>query len=83
MQIAALVLGVLSLLGFLVAFIPCLGWFNWFNIPFAVIGLVIGIIALANAEPMENKSAGIAGIVCCAIAIVIGGARLLLGGGLI
>ena len=83
MQVAALVLGILSLLGFLVAFIPCLGGFNWCKIPFAVIGLVFGIIALANAEPYESKGAGIAAVVCCAVAIVIGGARLLLGGGII
>ncbi len=82
MQIAALVLGILSLLGFLVAFLPCVGWFNWFNIPFAIIGLIIGIISLAAAEPGESKTTGIAGLVCCSFAIVIGAIRLFIGGGI-
>ncbi|MDO5608950.1 MAG: hypothetical protein Q4G08_10905 [Capnocytophaga sp.] len=82
MKTAALIFGILSILGMLLGFIPCLGAFNWLNIPFAVIGLIISIVAYTN-EDGKPKGNATAGIVMCAIAIVFGGIRLLLGGGIL
>jgi len=82
MQVLSLVWGILSVVGMLVGFVPCLGWINWLNIPFAGVGLIISGVALAtNNEP--NKAAGAAGLVCCAVALVLGSIRLLLGAGLV
>jgi hypothetical protein len=67
----------------LVGFIPCLGSLNWLNIPFSVTGLIISGIALASAKKEENKGGSIAGIICCAIAILFGLIRLIAGGGVV
>jgi len=79
MGIAGLIIGIISIVGFLIGMIPFLGWFNWFNIPLAGLGLLFGIIGAATSD---SKGSSIAGIVLCAIAIFIGGIRLMLGGGL-
>lgn len=80
MKTASLVLGILVFLGMVVAFVPFLGWLNWGVIPIAIIGLIISIIATATVK--EKRGPAIAGIVLCAIAILGGGIRLILGGGI-
>lgn len=83
MNTASLTLGILALAGMLIGFVPCFGSFNWLNIPFALIGLVIGIIALTQTKEGESKSNAIIGTVLCAAAIVFGFFRLILGGGIL
>lgn len=80
MQILSLVWGILAILGLGVAFVPCLGSLNWLNIPFAIVGLIIGIAA--KAQP-GNSGAAMAGIVLNAIAIGLGVLRLIVGGGIL
>lgn len=81
MKTASLVMGILSICGMFFGFIPCLGAFNWLNIPFAILGLIISIVAYTrnDAEPKGNAKAGIA---MCAIAMIFGLIRLVLGGGI-
>ena len=79
MQVISLAWGILALLGFTVAFIPCLGWFNALNIPFAIAGLIVSIIAHISATP-GRRSFSVVGIVLCVIAILIGSKRWILGG---
>ena len=82
MQTLSLFWGMLAILGMLVAFFPCLGALNWINIPFAVIGLVISVAAYVGGK--EGKKGGsLIGLICCAIAVVFGGVRLVLGGGIL
>lgn len=83
MKTASLVLGILAIVGMIVGFFPCLGSFNWLNIPFAVVGLVIGIVALAQSKDDEPKSYAITGTVLCGAAIFFGLLRLMLGGGVL
>jgi len=83
MQIASLIFGILSLVGMLIAFIPCLGSLNWINIPFAIVGLVISAISYSNAPVGESKGSEMAGIIMCGIAIIFGMFRLVIGGGII
>lgn len=84
MQIASLIFGILSILGMLVAFIPCLGALNWLNIPFSVIGLIISIIAFTQKTwPEESKGYSKAGLIMCTVAIVFGFMRLVVGGGIV
>ncbi|RZK56066.1 MAG: hypothetical protein EOO87_06335 [Pedobacter sp.] len=83
MKTASLVMGILSIVGMLFGFIPCLGAFNWLNIPFAVIGLIISIIALNQKIPGQSNGNATAGLVMCAIAVVFGLLRLILGGGVV
>lgn len=72
MKIIGLILGILAALGMLLAFIPLLGWLNWFNIPFAIVGLIFSVI---------SKSKG--GTILCIVAVIFGMIRLALGGGII
>ncbi len=82
MQMISLVWGILAVLGLGVAFIPCFGSLNWLNIPFAIVGLIISIVATTKAPPGQNGSA-IAGIVLNALAVLLGMVRLIVGGGIL
>lgn len=83
MQIVSLIWGILSLVGFIVGLIPCVGWWNWINIPFAGLGLIFCIIALATAKPGESRTGSITGLILCGIAVIVGVIRLILGGGVV
>ncbi len=82
MLVLSLVWGILAALGMIVAFFPCLGSLNWLNIPFAAVGLIVSIVAVATSK-QERKGAGVAGIVLCAIAVLFGLIRLAMGGGVL
>ena len=79
MQFLGLLFGICSIMGMFVAFLPLLGWMNWGVIPFAIAGLVISIIGVATAK--KSSRLGVAAIVLCGVAIVIGAFRLNIGGG--
>lgn len=64
--------GILAMIGMVLGMIPLLGWLNWFNIPLAMLGLLLSIIGKSNG-----------GIVICVVAIFFGLIRLIIGGGLI
>lgn len=82
MLVLSLIWGILAAIGMIVAFFPCLGSLNWLNIPFAALGLVFSIVAVATSR-QQQKGAGIAGIVLCAVAVLLGLIRLALGGGIL
>jgi hypothetical protein len=79
MQLLALIWGILAVAGMLLAAIPCLGALNYLNIPFAIGGLIVAIVATTNAPP-GAKGSGTAAIVLNVLAIVLGMLRLALGG---
>lgn len=79
MQLLALVWGMLAIVGLGIAFIPCLGWLNWANIPFAIVGLIIGAASASNA-PVGQRGTALTGVVLNGVAIVLGFVRLMLGG---
>ena len=82
MQVVSLVWGILAVLGLGIGFVPCLGALNWLNIPFAIVGLIISIVATTKA-PRGRQGAAIAGIVLNALAIFLGSIRLVAGGGVL
>lgn len=51
MGLLSLLWGIFALLWMLLAFIPLLGWGNWFMIPFAVVGAIIAAIGIAITAP--------------------------------
>jgi hypothetical protein len=75
----ALIWGILAVAGLGVAILPCLGALNWLNIPFAIVGLIISVVATSNA-PAGRRGAAVAGLVLNAIAIAFGALRLVFGG---
>ena len=72
MNVASLIIGVVALLLALVAFIPLLGWANWFIIPLAMIGAVVGMASRSTGGRNLNL-----------FVIVVGVVRLMLGGGIL
>ena len=68
----SLIIGVVALVGALIAFIPLLGWANWLIIPLAIVGAVIGMISRSSGGRNLNL-----------FVIVIGVIRLILGHGIL
>lgn len=72
MNLLSTIIGLMALIIALVGFIPFLGWLNWFAIPLAVVGLVLGLM---SREPNGRNI----NLVVLALAII----RLALGGGIL
>jgi hypothetical protein len=72
MNIISAIIGIGALLIALVGFIPFLGWLNWFAIPVAVVGLVLGLLSRETSGRNIN-------LVVLALAVI----RLALGGGIL
>lgn len=81
MQVISLTWAILALIGMVVGFIPCFGWVNWFNIPFAFAGLIIGVISYAATRTGDRNNSLVA-ILLCVLAIIIGSKRLVAGWGI-
>jgi len=71
LNIVSLVIGAVALVLAVFAFIPLLGWANWFIIPVAAIGAGIGVLSRSTAGRNLNL-----------VVIGIGVIRLMLGGGI-
>ena len=72
MNALSIVIGLMALIIALVGFIPLLGWLNWFVIPGAVVGLVLGLLSQKTSGRNIN-------LVVLALAMI----RLALGGGIL
>jgi hypothetical protein len=72
MNVISVIIGLVALVIALVGFIPLLGWLNWFVIPGAVVGLVLGLMSRKTSGRNIN-------LVVLALAII----RLALGGGIL
>lgn len=93
MKLASMILGITALVGMLVGFIPCLGWLNWFNIPVALIGLILGLVDYTNTnneipvepyDPLVRRPKPLPiGAILCGVALFLCSIRLVLGGGII
>ncbi len=64
-------IGAFAMLGAFVAFVPLLGWLNWFVIPFAAVGLAFGAVSDGRAGRNLNI-----------VVIVVAVLRLMIGGGI-
>ena len=72
LNFVSLIIGIVALLCAAVAFIPLLGWLNWFIIPLAVIGAGVGQLGQGRSGRNLNL-----------FVIVVGIVRLMLGGGFV
>lgn len=70
-NLLSIVIGVVALLGALVAFVPLLGWLNWIVIPLALVGLAFGAVSDGRAGRNLNL-----------VVIGVGVVRLMIGGGI-
>ena len=82
MGFISLLWGIVALLWMILAFIPLLGWGNWFVIPFAAVGVIIAAIGLLFTSAPNRGRAKI-GLILNGLVIVVGVIRLSLGGGVI
>lgn len=71
LNIVSLIIGAVALIFAAIAFMPLLGWLNWFVIPLAIIGAAVGLVSRGRAGQNLNL-----------FVIVIGVIRLTLGGGI-
>ena len=71
LNLLSLIVGAVALLLAIPAFIPLLGWLNWFVVPLALLGLGLGVASRSKSGRNLNL-----------IVIVIAILRLMLGGGL-
>jgi hypothetical protein len=71
-NLVSLIIGAVALILALVAFIPLLGWANWFIIPLAIVGAVVGMISRSTSGRNLNL-----------FVILVGIVRLMLGGGIL
>jgi hypothetical protein len=72
MNVISTIIGIVALIIALVGFVPLFGWLNWFAIPVAVVGLVVGLISRQTSGRNIN-------LVVLALAMI----RLALGGGIL
>ena len=72
LNLLSILIGLVALVLTAIAFIPLLGWANWFIIPIAVVGLAIGMLGRGKAGRNLNL-----------VAIIVGVLRLMLGGGIV
>ncbi|CBA17475.1 hypothetical protein [Xanthomonas albilineans] len=82
MGLISLLWGIVALLWMILAFVPLLGWGNWFVIPFAAVGAIIAAIGLLFTQA-PNRGRAKTGLLLNALAMVVGVIRLSLGGGVI
>lgn len=71
LNIVSLAIGAVALVLAVLAFLPLLGWANWFIIPLAVVGLALGVVSDRDAGRNLNI-----------VVIVVGVLRLMIGGGI-
>ncbi|QNE31543.1 hypothetical protein F1C10_06080 [Sphingomonas sp. NBWT7] len=72
LNIASILIGLITLAAGLIAFVPLLGWLNWLVIPIGIVGAAVGALSASNAGRNLNL-----------VLIVIFTLRLMLGGGII
>lgn len=71
-NLASLIIGLVALVGAVIAFIPLLGWLNWLIIPLAIVGAAVGLMSRRTAGRNLNL-----------LVIIVGIVRLMLGGGIL
>ena len=72
LNLLSLLIGGVALLLAVIAFLPLLGWANWFILPLAILGLALG--ALSSGKAGRNLNL---------VVIGVGVLRLMLGGGIV
>lgn len=73
MAIASIIIGVVSAVAIIVAFLPFLGFLHWFVVPLSVIGFILGLTGWSRNK---KNSIAIGGMVMCGLAIVLGTVKL-------
>ncbi len=79
MKTASLVLGILSICGMAIGFLPYFAPLCWINIPLSIVSLVVSIIAYIKEDELTNGNVK-KGLILCSIAAFFALFRLIIGG---
>jgi hypothetical protein len=71
LNLVSILIGLVALIGAVIAFIPLLGWLYWAVIPIAIVGLAVGAMSSHNAGRNLNL-----------VVVIVGAARLIIGHGI-
>jgi hypothetical protein len=71
-NVVSLVIGVVALVLAVIAFLPLLGWANWFVIPLAIIGAGTGVLSKSTT----GRNLNLFVIVICVVRLTLGGGIL-------
>jgi hypothetical protein len=71
LNIVSILIGLVALIGGMIAFIPLLGWLYWLVIPIALVGLGLGALSSYNAGRNLNL-----------VVVLVGLVRLMIGHGI-
>ena len=63
LNLVSILIGIVALIGAVIAFIPLLGWLYWLVIPIAIVGLAFGVLSSHNAGRNLNLLVVIVGII--------------------
>ncbi|MEO5865924.1 MAG: hypothetical protein ABIS14_11840 [Sphingomonas sp.] len=69
MNVISVLIGLLVFVLALVGFVPFLGWLNWFVIPMAIVGAVVGMLS----SKTSGRNLNIFLILACALRLFLGG----------
>ncbi len=69
LNLVSLLIGAVALLLAIPAFVPFLGWANWFVIPVAVVGLVVGMLSSSNT----GRNVNLVVLIVCTLRLMLGG----------
>lgn len=69
LNVISIVIGAVALLPALLALIPLFGWMNWFIIPVAVVGLLLGLASRSNT----GRNLNLAVLAICVLRLILGG----------
>lgn len=69
LNIASIGVGAVTFVLALFAFIPFLGWANWFLIPMALVGLVLGLVSRSTG----GRNFNILVLIVCIVRLSLGG----------
>jgi len=71
-NVVSIIIGIVALLSALIAFLPLLGWINWFIIPLAVIGTAVGIAS----RNTTGRNLNLFVMLVCVVRLSLGGGIL-------
>lgn len=71
LNVISILIGFFAALFAFIGLLPLLGWLNWFMLPVAFLGLIIGLLSASNGGRNFNM-----------VIIILGMVRLWLGGGI-
>lgn len=69
LNLVSLLIGAVALMLAIPAFVPFLGWANWFVIPIALVGLVVGILSSRNS----GRNVNLVVLIFCIVRLSLGG----------